>query len=306
MINDLDLRESVFLKAYTTFQLGGPCLGFTTCESPDQLCRVVNALRMQKKHFEVIGEGSNILASDKGLDCFVIRYLRKAPDLIRERDKIIVSASTLTDDIALWAAQNGLSGLNFLSGIPGTLGGAIIGNAGSFGQQISSALSQVMLVGSDGKLIRESPQTLCFGYRHSRMKEKKEIVAKAEFLLKSASAKELLAQRKKILALRRKKHPDYHKIPCAGSFFKNIEQPSGHKGKKAAGWFLDQVDAKTMSVGGAGVFEKHANILIKKTPECTAQDVYRLSCLMQKTVKERFGICLNPEVCFLGNFDNHL
>jgi UDP-N-acetylmuramate dehydrogenase len=195
-----------------------------------------------------------------------------------------------------------LAGLNFSSGIPGTVGGAISGNAGAFGRQVSDVLKSVTIIDKEGEEKILNPQQCLFSYRYSRFRDSAEIILSARFQLQPGSSKALLNEREEILAMRKEKHPDYHALPCAGSFFKNLEPSESGEKRQAAGWFLDQAGAKRMSVGGAAVFDQHANIIIKKTDRCTASDVYALSQKMQKAVMEKFGIELEPEVRLIGDF----
>lgn len=294
---------NVSLSKFTTFQLGGPCPVMILCETSHEVKNVVTYLfENDIENYTVIGEGSNILASDHGVDQYIIRFYSNEVHVHQNGDDITIDAGAKLDQVALFCAQKGLEGLNFASGIPGTIAGAIAGNAGAFGHQTSDALKSVVALDRDGEKKTLSADECLFAYRHSRFKDSSEIILEATFQLRPGSAAFLLKEREEILKSRREKHPDYHVMPCAGSFFKNVDplEPSGRR--QAAGWFLDQIGAKQMTVGGAGVFDKHANIIIKKTASCSARDVYILSQQMQKAVLEKFEIDLIPEVRFLGNF----
>ncbi len=298
-------RKNVSLAKVTTFALGGKCSYLICCQSPLDLKRAIGFLRDHNCSFIVIGEGSNLLVSDKGTDCVVVRFLSRQPIICYEKTAIDVSASTRLDDLALFASTNSLEGLNFTSGIPGTVGGAIVGNAGAFGKQISDCLLSVKVLNQDGKEKEMTKNALRFGYRDSIFKSSSDanFILSARFLLNPKEKKELDKERREILEERVNKHPDYKKIPCAGSFFKNIISDSSNK-REAAGWFLDQVNGKEMTSGGAGVFKEHANILIKKNENCTAQDVFDLAGRLSSAVNKRFGISLAREVRYLGKFEN--
>ncbi|MDD3375519.1 MAG: UDP-N-acetylmuramate dehydrogenase [Candidatus Omnitrophica bacterium] len=298
-IRGIAIEENVLLSQYTTFQLGGNCPCLITCSTVLQLEAVVKFLREKEISFFVIGEGSNLVVSDFGVDCVVVRFVSKEPDIRLDGCKLAVSAAACLDDVALFAAQQGLRGLNFASGIPGTVGGAISGNAGAFGQQISDCLFYAKLLGLTSKERIVEKDALDFGYRSSNIQKSGDIILSATFVLLPEDPDALLHERKNILKERKEKHPDYKKIPCAGSFFKNIEVGGR---RKASGALLDQAGARQMVVGGAGVFEKHANIIIKKNKNCCSQDVFDLSMQMKEIVKKNFDIELNREVRFVGQF----
>ncbi|HSV43422.1 MAG TPA: UDP-N-acetylmuramate dehydrogenase, partial [Candidatus Bathyarchaeia archaeon] len=193
----------------------------------------------------------------------------------------------------------GLAGLIYASGIPGTLAGAIVGNAGAFGSQIGDVVKSVDVLLPSGEERTLRREQLRFGYRHSILKEMTAVVVSATLALQPGDMTLLTQERNDILDSRKTKHPDYQKIPCAGSFFKNIVNPDGTR--KAAGWFLDQAGCKTLSVGDAGVFDRHANIIINRG-KAKAIEVYQLSEQMKERVRAAFHITLEPEVRFIGNF----
>lgn len=291
------------LSKFTTFQLGGPCPALIQCATSAQVKKVVEYFDNEgvENHI-IIGEGSNLLVSDSGIAQYVIRFYTEKPWIEIRGDHVFVDGGTRLDDLALFYAQNGLDGLGFASGIPGTVAGAISGNAGAFGRQISDALISVTVLDKEGDEKVLPADECIFSYRYSRFKDSTEVILQALFRFEKGEPKILLKEREEILRERSEKHPDYRKVPCAGSFFKNIDPVAPGEKRQAAGWFLEQAGAKMMSVGGASVFDKHANIIIKKEKQCTAGDVYRLSQKMQKAVLEKFGIDLIPEVRFWGDF----
>jgi len=299
---NIEIDADAKLSEYTTFQLGGACKSLFSCQSPHQLEETLKLFVKNKVPFLIIGGGSNLVVSDKGIDCNVIRYFAEAPLIERSTADLVVSGSTRLNDLALFATQDELEGLNFASGIPGTVGGAIVGNAGAFGKQISDCLKSAILISREGVRKEVLANELGFEYRHSILKETGDIVLSASFALTQGSREQLLQERGEIMALRKEKHPDYEKQPTAGSFFKNIDNPSKGDKKQAAGWFLDQAGAKSLKCGGAGVFSKHANMIIKEGSKCTAQDVHDLSKKMSASVKQKFGIDLKREVRFVGEF----
>ncbi len=285
---------SVQLAPYTTFRLGGPCRGLIDCQTPDQLKSVI---ARAGKNAILIGGGSNLLVSDAGVDATVIRYYSETPQVMRDGDELMVYGGTLLDDLARIAVEQGLEGLVCCTGIPGTVGGAIVGNAGAFGEQIGDRLVSVSLLDGD-----VSPADLQLGYRRSRLQGSGEIVLSARLKLTPGDAAKLRKHRDEILSLRASKHPDWRKTPTAGSFFKNIEPTSKAERRQAAGWFLEQAGAKDFRVGGARTYEKHANIIIAEK-NCTAMDVHRLALKMADAVRDKFGLELQREVRLIGGFD---
>ncbi len=213
-----------------------------------------------------------------------------------------MSGDTLLDDLAVFTIEHEVGDLSYCTGIPGTVGGGITGNAGAFGRQMGDHLVSVELLGLDGKVRTVLHDELEFAYRHSKLKETGEIVLSATFNLLAAEKSVMQAERDRILEFRREHHPDWHKEPCAGSFFRNIEPTSAVERRKAAGYFLQEAGAHLFRVGGARLYEKHANIIVADKG-CTAQDVWELSGKMAAAVKDKFGIELVREVRFLGKFD---
>jgi UDP-N-acetylmuramate dehydrogenase len=298
---DIEVMEKALLRDYTTFRLGGPCRCLITCETPLQLEMAVGELAVAGEKFLLIGGGSNLLVSDDGLDVAIVRYYSEKPAIHRHSDVLEVDCAMLLDDLASFTVDQGLEGLVYASGIPGTVGGAIAGNAGAFGKQIGDRTESVLLMDHTGRKRWQGAKNLGFAYRHSRLQNDGEIVVTAVLKLSPGDPAELKKQRNEILDLRRQKHPDWRKQPTAGSFFKNIEPTSAADRRQAAGWFLEQAGAKSMRVGGARIFEKHANIIVTEGG-CKAQDVLDLSRQMAAAVKAKFGFDLAPEVRLLGRF----
>ncbi len=289
------------LRLYTTFQLGGPCRGLITCQTPEQIEQAVDDLNRQTLPFILIGGGSNIVVADNGIDCFVLRYVSETPLINRDGNDLIVSGSTILDHLVQYALEQGLEGINYASGIPGTVGGAVVGNAGAFGKQIGDVVKQVTLLTRQGKKKTVGPEALGFSYRDSNIKQSGDMVLSVRLALKPGDKNKLLEERKETLAIRHEKHPDLATEPCAGSFFRNIEPTSKAGKRQATGWFLEQAGGKDLRHGGAYIFSKHANIIVKGK-DCKAQDVYELSRKMAKLAKDAFNLDLVREVRFVGLF----
>lgn len=289
------------LRDYTTFRLGGPCPLFIDNPPVDELPELVRLLNKNGIPFLVIGQGANLVVSDQGLDQAVLRFCSRTPDIRADGTRVTVSGNTLLDDLALFTIEKEAGDLSFCSGIPGTVGGGIAGNAGAFGRQMGDHLVSVELLGLDGQPRTVARDDLEFSYRHSKLKETGEIVLSAVFELPASEKAVMQTERNRIMNFRKEHHPDWHETPCAGSVFRNIEPTSAAERRKAAGFFLQEAGAHLFRVGGARLYEKHANIIIAD-PGCTAQDVRELSVKMARAVKEKFGIELVCEVRFLGTF----
>lgn len=289
------------LSRHTTFQLGGPCRALIACSTPEQLAVAVGELQRTGEEFILMGGGSNLLVSDAGVPHVVIRYFSEQPQLQRIAEVIEVTGSTLLDDVAAFTVEQGLAGLVQASGIPGTVGGAIAGNAGAFGRQIGDVVASVTLMNRTGQTRLAKPAELQFAYRRSVLQQSEEWVVSARLRLAPANLAELKRQRAEYQFIRRQKHPDWRVLPTAGSFFKNIEPTSVAGRRQAAGWFLEQAGAFQMRVRGARPFEKHANIIVRDGA-CTAQDVLDLSAQMARAVEQKFLLKLEREVRLLGKF----
>ena len=303
-LNDLNVTITplAHLKDFTTFHLGGPCKAMIACTDARTLTEIVQRLRREKIDFLIMGFGSNILASDHGIDQIIVRYSSRQPIVKRTNNQITTDASTQLDDLILFSIQEGLDGLVPLSGIPGTVGGAITGNAGAYGIGISQNLVEISLLKPDGRIISVPPNEIHFDYRDSSIKHSKDIILSATFLLHAGKDPlSMKTSHDNIIATRQEKHGSWQVTPSAGSFFRNVLPSSKATRRESAGWFLEQAGAKTIQVGKAHCFEKHANI-ITHDEGATAQDVYALTQQMAALVKEKFQIELIREVRLLGNF----
>lgn len=296
-----EIRDHEPLARYTSFQLGGPCPRLISCTKPDQLITVVAELHRTGCDFVLIGSGSNLLVSDAGVPLTIVRYVSPQPLIQQTQYMLDVSGSTLLDDIAAYAATQGLAGLEALNGIPGTLGGAIAGNAGAFGKQIGDVVAEVTLLSRGGRVRYVDRAELRFTYRSSALHDSGEILLAARLKLYPSDTTQLTYQRTECQHIRTHKHPDWRVTPTAGSFFRNVAPTSAAGRRQAAGWFLEQAGALDMRIHGARPYEKHANIIIRDGP-CSAQDVLDLSRQMAAAVAAKFGIQLEREVRLLGTF----
>ena len=290
------------LRNYTTFQLGGTCPALIDCANAETLTETASILHAAGVGYLVIGQGSNLLVSDRGLSDVILRFCAdRGPDVVVDGGSVRVSGHTLLDDLARLTIEQGIGDVSYCSGIPGTVGGAIAGNAGAFGRQIGDVVESVLLLDATGRQHELSGAELAFDYRTSILKQTGGIVLSALLNLEPADVATMQMERARILDLRRSKHPDWRTMPCAGSVFRNIEPTSAAERRQAAGWFLEEAGAKELQVGGAHLYEKHANIIIADA-DATARDVFELSEKMISAVREKFGFELMREIKLLGEF----
>lgn len=287
---------SARMSDYTTFRLGGPCRAMVFCETPDEVAGAADRLRDRGDPFRVIGGGSNLLVDDEGLDEFVLQFATDRPDLRIDGDRMTVNAAVAFDQCALRAAEAGLAGLEFASGIPGTMGGAIAGNAGAFGESIADRILSLRVREADGTVREAAPGEFGFAYRTSGILSRGTLILEVVLKLSTGDSRTLFGRRDEILCLRRECHPDWRTVPTAGSFFKNIEPTSRAGRRQSAGWFLEEAGAKTMRVGGARTFARHANIIVLDRATARAEDVRDLARWMAQAVWDRHTIRLEPEV----------
>ena len=286
----MKVLENVSLALYTTLGVGGPARYLMEVETVAEMREAVGL----KEKWLVIAGGSNLLVSNDGYDGLVI--VNRMP-----------GSGVMLDELVNKMNDQGFAGMECLAGIPGTVGGAVYGNAGAYGQTISDHLKGVMT------LTGFWPKEKCgFGYRESMFKKNGEIILEVEFDLPKGERETLIAKSNEIRELRMKKYPP--EMKCPGSFFMNLwfdqlpketqEQIPAEKikgGKVAAGYLLEQVGAKGRKLGGAAVADYHGN-LIYNAGGATAKDVWELARQLQTEVKEKFGVMLVPEVQLLGRF----
>lgn len=298
---DMEVDQPGRLHRCSTFQLGGTCPAVWTCRSPEALCAAVARLQAARRPWVLLGGGSNVLIADAGVPAVVLRYRSSEAPFAVEGQEAVVPACAPLDAVAGRLARAGWDGLLCCTGIPGTVGGAVVGNAGAWGDQIGDHLVSIRLLRPDGERVEVGPADLAFAYRRSILQTSGDIVLSVRLRVEPGDPGRLLAKRDEILAARSARHPDLRTHPCIGSVFRNIEPTSAAGRRQAAGWYLEQAGAKSLRVGGARVFERHANIVVKG-PECTAQDVCDLMRRMAAAVQEKFGMRLVREVRFLGPF----
>jgi UDP-N-acetylmuramate dehydrogenase len=278
------------LGPYTTWKIGGPADFLLIPHTKEQLVRVVNILHEHQVPWFKLGKGSNVLVTDKGFRGIVIK-LGEALETIRFEDHTVhVGAAYGMIKLAVMSGKQGLTGLEFAGGIPGTVGGAIYMNAGALGSDISRVLKSAEVLLNTGELVTLEVDQLDFSYRHSILHDLEAIVTEAVFELAHGDRKEIAAALATNKDRRLRTQPLH--LPCAGSVFRN---PEGTYAAK----LIEEAGLKGYVIGGAEVSTQHANFIIN-SGHASAQDVLTLMAHIQACVLEQFGMKLLPEVMVVG------
>ncbi len=295
----LDPRPDEPLSLHTSFGIGGPAALFAAVGSTNELSAALGAAADAGVEILLLGSGTNLLVSDDGFPGLALRLDLLEIAIDRDARTISVGAGVPAAELVERAIAAGLAGLEFAAGLPGTVGGAIAGNAGCFGSCFGDQLSRATVVTRDGAVVSvPDPVRFAFDYRFSSVAAEGFAVAEAVFDLAPGDPEESAAIARAHLASRAERHPPKG-MRTAGSYFKNLppDEPGGRR--RAVGKLLDRVGAKRMSVGDAAVFERHANIIVNRG-SATARDVLELARRLASLVRERFGVELEPEVRFVG------
>jgi len=285
-------KNNVPLKNYTTFRIGGPAKYFFIAKTKEDLIKAILAVKKINLPFFILGGGSNLLVSDNGFEGLVIK--NEARNFKIENRKIIAESGAIFDRVIEAAVKAGLSGIEKGSGIPGTLGGAVYGNAGWPKRKwaIGDLVEKVEILWPNGKIEKVGKRWLSFNYRNSRFKKikiNKPIILEVVLKLKKDKKANLTKKRSEILKTRIKKIPSGF---SAGSIFKNPRE-------KPAGYLIEKCGLKGKRIGKAQISEKHANFIIN-LGKGKAKEVRKLINLIKQKVKNKFGIILEEEIQFLG------
>lgn len=288
------LQTDIPLREHSTFRIGGKADFFFEAQNLNELRQAIIFALDQGLLFYIIGGGSNILFADEGYRGLIIKNASKRISFFSESYEVEALSGTKLKELVEFCCEYGLAGLEFLAGIPGTVGGAVWGNAGAFDRSIGDVVVR-SLIWERGQEREVTNDFFAFGYRTSRLKEKGFFLLSARFRVEKDHSEEIKKRVNEILACRRLKHPP-EGTASAGSFFKNIILPDGQK--LAAGFLLDQAGVKGLKCGEAMVYPGHANFIIN-IGQATAADVLKLASEMKSRVKERFGVELEEEVIYL-------
>lgn len=281
------------LKNLTSFKIGGSADVLCEVSNAEELINIIKYAKKENIPYFLIGNGSNILASDKGYRGIIIRFAKDYANASVFEDTIKADAGITLSKLAQCAMNASLSGLEFASGIPGTLGGALFMNAGAYGGEMKQVVTKVSVLDCDSLTVKElSNEEMDFSYRHSVLKDKNYIALGCEMRL-TPSDKESIASYMRELAVKRKEKQPLE-YPSAGSTFK---RPEGY----FAGKLIEDAGLGGYTIGGASVSDKHKGFVINKG-DATAEDVKNLIDHVIKTVQEKDNVTLEPEVLFLGDF----
>ncbi|MCR4705004.1 MAG: UDP-N-acetylmuramate dehydrogenase [Lachnospiraceae bacterium] len=280
------------MKKHTSFRTGGPAACFVTVDTEEELIGLLQKCTAFGQTYFVMGNGSNVLVGDKGYDGLII-HLGTGFDVISVDETVIrAGAGALLSRLAAEAMRCGLMGLEFASGIPGSLGGAIFMNAGAYDGEMKQVVTRVRAVDPKGEVRELTGEEMAFGYRTSLFKQKPYVASLITMELDRGDRDTIRKTMDELAARRREKQP--LEYPSAGSTFK---RPEGH----FAGKLIQDAGLRGFSVGGAQVSEKHCGFVINKG-NATSRDVVDVIESVQKRVKEQFGVALEPEVIMLGEF----
>lgn len=279
------------MKKHTTFRVGGPA---DVLVQPDEtaLEAILALCRQYHVSYSFIGNGSNLLVGDKGIRGVVIEMTDPMGNIEVDGTKITAQAGAMLSKIANTAASNGLGGMEFAAGIPGSVGGAVVMNAGAYGGEMKDIIERVYVLDENGAQLELDRDALNLGYRHSCIPEKKYIVTKVVLELVPRDEVEIRSKMKELNEKRAEKQPLQY--PSAGSTFK---RPEGY----FAGKLIMDAGLRGYQVGGAQVSEKHCGFVINKG-DATAADICQLMRDVSDKVQAQFGVVLEPEVKMIGEF----
>ena len=280
------------MKRHTTFRIGGPADFFLLPSTVDEVRGILEICREEELPYFILGNGSNLLVSDKGYRGVIIQLYRNFSNISVEGNEICASSGALLSQIAAAARNASLTGFEFAGGIPGTLGGAVFMNAGAYGGELKDVLKEAVIMTEQGEILTLPVEKLEMGYRTSRIKKAGYLVLEARLVLEQGDMDKIRDITKDLTEKRVSKQP--LEYPSAGSTFK---RPEGY----FAGKLIMDAGLRGYQVGDAQVSEKHCGFVINKG-NATAADVLTLIENVREKVQEQFGVTLEPEVKFLGEF----
>ena len=280
------------MKNHTTFRVGGEADYFVIPKTIEEVKHIVNLCREMDMPYYILGNGSNLLVGDKGYRGVVIQIYKEMNEITVEEHRIKVQAGALLSRVGSVALGESLTGFEFAAGIPGTMGGAVVMNAGAYGGEMKDVLEEVTALAPEGEVVVLKKDELELGYRTSVIAKRDYVVLKATIALQSGDRESIKAKMDELRLKRTTKQP--LEYPSAGSTFK---RPEGYY----AGKLIQDAGLRGFQVGGAQVSEKHCGFVINKD-NATAADIDELMRRVSAIVKEKFGVELEPEVKRLGEF----
>ena len=280
------------MKKHTTFRVGGNADYFVVPKTEEEVKNVVSLCKSEEMPYFILGNGSNLLVGDKGYRGVIIQICKEMNQIEVQGTSLLVQAGALLSKVGSAALKVGLTGFEFASGIPGTMGGAVFMNAGAYGGEMKDILAEVTVLDERGEVRVLKKEELGLGYRTSAVAKKGYVVLSARVELQSGDKKKIEARMQELKVQRTTKQP--LEYPSAGSTFK---RPEGY----FAGKLISDSGLRGFQVGGAQVSEKHCGFVINKE-NATASDIVELMNQVIEKVQNEFGVTLEPEVRKLGEF----
>ncbi len=280
------------MSRHTTFRVGGEAECMAVVETKEELSQLVSYLGRIEQDYFVLGNGSNLLVGDKGYRGIILKMGPRLSAVGVEKDHIAAGAGALLSRVASAARDAGLSGLEFAAGIPGSIGGAIVMNAGAYGGEMKQVVKMVRVMDKEGEILTLDNDTMEFGYRTSIIRDRPFIVLGVVLKLAPGNKDEISAKMEELMKQRKSKQP--LEYPSAGSTFK---RPEGYY----AGKLIMDAGLRGYRIGGAQVSEKHCGFVIN-AGGASAADIREVIEEVQERVRDRFHVRLEPEVIFLGDF----
>lgn len=284
-----NIRLQEKMAGHTTFRIGGPADCFLQLENEEQLRKVQKYLNLLEEPSFILGNGSNLLVSDKGYRGIILQIGPKMSRIQVDGCTIVAQAGALLSQVAKTAYEHSLTGLEFAAGIPGTVGGGVVMNAGAYDGEMSQVVTMVRVINKNGEAMELDNSTMEFGYRCSAIRKYPFTVTEVTLKLEKGNQEEIRDRIKELSLKRKEKQP--LEYPSAGSTFK---RPEGY----FAGKLIMDAGMRGFQIGGARVSDKHCGFIIN-TGNATAEDVKDVIKEVQTRVKERFHVDLEPEIIFL-------
>jgi len=285
-----NIRINELMSKHTSFKIGGTADILVTPGNIDELQQTLKFCNQERIPFFIFGMGSNILVTDNGFRGVAIKLGKNFKDMTLNENQIEAKAGIRLSELARRAAQNSLSGLEFAEGIPGSLGGAIVMNAGAYGGEIKDVVKKVSVMNYQGEIKELNNTELDFGYRTSILQKSDYIVIGALLELSHDNREDILERMQNYARRRREKQP--LDLPSAGSTFK---RPPGFY----VGTIIEEMGLKGYKIGGAQISDKHAGFIVN-TGNATAKDVLNLIAFIQENAKKVYNIDLEPEIKIIG------
>ena len=280
------------MSKHTTFRVGGEADCLIMIHEEQELTKLIRYLNQIEEAYFIVGNGSNLLVGDKGYRGVVLKFDGPMGEVQTKGTVILAGAGALLSKVAAQAKEHGLCGMEFAAGIPGSIGGAVVMNAGAYGGEMKQVVVSVRGLDKEGEILTMDNDTMEFGYRSSAIRNRPIIVLEVTLQLAAGDAEAIGMRMEELAAQRRSKQP--LEYPSAGSTFK---RPEGY----FAGKLIMDAGLRGYRIGGAQVSEKHCGFVVNRGG-ATAADIREVIEEVQERVRDRFHVTLEPEIVFLGEF----